>query len=61
MTITISLMWAILMLMVLSAVLEHLINWGYRKAGNSGLLVLIPCFHLMKWTILIGILGYILK
>jgi hypothetical protein len=59
MTITIPILGVILMLMVLSTILEHLINWGYRKfEGGKGVVV---GFHIIKWLLILIILNYILK
>jgi hypothetical protein len=62
MTITIPILGVILMLMVLSTILEHLINWGYRKLiEGNGLIVALVWFHFIKWVILYFILSNILE
>ena len=59
MTVTISLLGAIVVLMVLSTILEHLINWGYRKFEDGEVVVL--GFHIIKWLLILIILTYILE
>ena len=62
MEITIQIFWVILGLFILSTILEHLINWGYRDnmTKNTDLAGLI-IIHIIKWAILISVIFNLLK